>query len=169
MECPNCTATLTARATYCGCGWKKHKQQYQERAPDVPCAHEACGIAAMCRLKTPTGYANVCWQHYDAHFAERAQESLAAYGLTRRNGESGSAHVTRMRAFVRAGVKRIGRIRQPGAHYQLPDGRDFSFIVENNNPPYVPPVKGQVKRIKRLPTHASDEGRWWDDREPGEA
>lgn len=48
--------------------------------------------------------------------------------------------------------------------YQLPDGRQFSFIVENNTPPHVPTVKAQVKRIKRL-SHAEDRPNWWDERE----
>lgn len=53
----------------------------QPPATSVPCAHDTCGIAAMCKIRTPTGWANLCWQHYDAHYAAQARANCAARGL----------------------------------------------------------------------------------------
>ena len=30
----------------------------------VPCAHEGCNVPALCRVWTPTGWANLCVPHY---------------------------------------------------------------------------------------------------------
>jgi hypothetical protein len=51
------------------------------RTETIPCAHANCGIDAMCRIKTKTGWADVCWQHYDAHYAAQARANCAAKGL----------------------------------------------------------------------------------------
>lgn len=80
MQCPKCQSTLANSAIYCGCGWSKKSQQ-SVTAPSVPCAHQECGIAAMCKIKTPTGWANLCWRHYDAHYAAQARANCAARGL----------------------------------------------------------------------------------------
>lgn len=32
--------------------------------PTVPCAHDGCAIPALCRVYTPTGWANLCPGHY---------------------------------------------------------------------------------------------------------
>lgn len=106
-QCPKCQASLGENATYCGCGWKKLKPKFDEYQRDelVRCAHDVCGIAAMCKIQTSTGWANLCWQHYDAHFSQQAVDNLDKYGLERQADESRSEHVARMREFVRGGLK----------------------------------------------------------------
>jgi hypothetical protein len=109
MECPKCHVEI-ADSTYCGCGWKKLKPRFETgRDEPVPCAHADCGIAAMCRIRTPTGWANLCWQHYDQHFASQAIDNLDKYGMERQADESHGEHVLRMRKFVRSGFKKIGK------------------------------------------------------------
>ena len=106
MKCPKCPADLAENATYCGCGWKKLQPRFEHsRDPDVSCAHEDCGIAAMCKVQTKTGWANLCWQHYDSHFARQAVENLASYGMERSNGETQAEHTKRMRYFVKNSFK----------------------------------------------------------------
>jgi hypothetical protein len=110
MECKNCGITLADDATYCGCGWKKLKPRF-ERPFDtpVPCAYADCGVDAMCRIQTKTGWANLCWQHYDQHFAQQAVDNLDKYGMERQADETREEHVARMRDFVRKGFKKIGK------------------------------------------------------------
>lgn len=78
MDCPECHNELGARARYCGCGWVKPANANTAPHADVPCAHMDCGIAAMCKIQTPTGWANLCWQHYDQYFAQQAKANCAA-------------------------------------------------------------------------------------------
>jgi hypothetical protein len=110
MQCPDCKQELGARATYCPCGWKKATQaREQPHDAPVPCAHSGCGIRAMCRIRTATGWANLCWQHYDAHFSQKAIDNLDKYGMERQADETRAEHVMRMRKFVREGFKKIGK------------------------------------------------------------
>lgn len=82
MICPGCNAQLSDRATFCGCGWQKRKQKLEPEIVRYRCAHETCGISAMCRIKvSTTAWANLCWQHYDAHYAAQARANCAARGL----------------------------------------------------------------------------------------
>jgi hypothetical protein len=109
MFCQKCGGTLADNATYCGCGWRKRSAsngdtEYQ--AP-VPCAHNGCGIDAMCRIKTKTGWANLCWHHYDEHYRTEALCNLDKYGLAREPDETNAEWVARMRQFVRAGVRNL--------------------------------------------------------------
>jgi hypothetical protein len=75
----------------------------------VPCAHEDCNISALCRIKTKTGWANLCWQHYDAHFAEQAIDNLSNWGMEIQPDETREEHVQRMREFVKTGFKRMAK------------------------------------------------------------
>lgn len=112
MQCPECKDELGARATYCQCGWKKSAQRAQPPAVHISCAHADCGIRAMCKIKTKTGWANLCWQHYDKHYADEAHANLDKYGLACLPDETTEEHVSRMREFVKSGLKRFaGRAR----------------------------------------------------------
>lgn len=112
MNCNKCGASLHDDATSCGCGWKKLKPKFEDKLDQpVPCAHEDCNISALCRIKTKTGWANLCWQHYDAHFAEQAIDNLSNYGMEIQPDETREEHVQRMREFVKTGFKRLNRQR----------------------------------------------------------
>ena len=110
MQCNQCGATLHDNATFCGCGWKKFaKKSAAVDEHRIPCAHAECGIKAMCRIQTPTGWANLCWQHYDSHFSNQAIESLDKYGMELQPDETRQEHVARMRQFVRDGIRRMAK------------------------------------------------------------
>tara|TARA_R110000868_G_C10934434_1_gene766600 strand:+ start:1360 stop:1722 length:363 start_codon:yes stop_codon:yes gene_type:complete len=110
MQCPECKTQLGLRATYCGCGWRKAapKREYSQEASNTPCAHEGCGIAAMAKIKVKTGWASLCWQHYDEHFRVEALASLDKWGMARLADEETSEWVARMRQFVKSGFKVFG-------------------------------------------------------------
>lgn len=96
MECPKCHGELHDGAKFCGCGWKRGSAPVASER--VPCAHDGCGIAAMCKIKTETGWANLCWQHYDAHFAEQGRKNSERLGL-----KTGAEH----RAWMRENMKKF--------------------------------------------------------------
>lgn len=110
MQCNQCGATLHDGATFCGCGWKKFAKKSNDYNdfPRVACAHETCGIAAMCRIQTKTGWANLCWRHYDEYFSNQAIDNLDKYGMEIQPDETREEHVLRMRRFVKDGVKQFG-------------------------------------------------------------
>lgn len=110
MQCPECKSEIGVKATYCGCGWRRLKVAYgSERQESVRCAHEDCGIAALYKVNTKTGWANFCWQHYDIYFARQAVQNLPKWGMARKEGETQGDHVARMREFVKTGFKRMAR------------------------------------------------------------
>lgn len=98
MECPDCHCELHNTAKYCGCGWRKPNQNATPPRASVPCAHQDCGIDAMCKIKTPTGWANLCWQHYDAHFLAQGQATCERLGLDT---------VEKQRAYFREGFRKL--------------------------------------------------------------
>lgn len=108
MECPTCKATLHNSAKYCGCGWKRDNH-FSNPDPIIDCAHMGCSIPAKVKIKTKTGYANLCLAHYDKHFADEAQANLDKYGLALMADETRAEHVLRMRQFVKTGFKSIGK------------------------------------------------------------
>lgn len=81
-------------------------QRSTEKPPEhVPCAHETCSIPAKCRIRLPTGWANLCLPHYQRHFEILADRNLKALGLDQKPGEAKSEHVTRMREWCRKNAK----------------------------------------------------------------
>jgi hypothetical protein len=110
MQCPECKTQLGLRAAYCGCGWRKTapKREYSQDA-SCPCAHEGCGIAAMAKVKVKTGWANLCWSHYDEHYRIEALSNLDKWGMARLGDESTQEWVGRMRQFVKSGFKAFGK------------------------------------------------------------
>lgn len=85
MECPNCQGTLADSASYCGCGWRKNGDKKAKKdwdaLPFIQCAHMACYDAAKVRIKTKTGWANMCNRHYSTHFLDSAEKYCYALGL----------------------------------------------------------------------------------------
>ena len=75
------------------------------------CAHDDCGISAFCKINTPPGWANLCWQHYDEHFAKQALDNLPKWGLEKLPGEKAPEHTLRMRQFFReTAMQLVGRV-----------------------------------------------------------
>ena len=108
MDCPKCHVSLADSATYCGCGWKKLAPKWQSKTDEpVPCAHEACNISAMSRIMTKTGWANLCWRHYDEHFYNQAIDNLDKYGMEIQPDETRAEWVLRMRDFVKSGFRQF--------------------------------------------------------------
>lgn len=108
MFCQKCGGELHAGATYCGCGWtKKSVPTAQSMTEHVNCAHDGCFVSAKVKIKTRTGWANLCLKHYEEHFTEQAIDNLSNYGMERQPDESNEEWVLRMRQFVKAGVKRL--------------------------------------------------------------
>lgn len=102
MNCPDCHRVIADDATLCRCGWTKVGPDGRER---VHCAHDACGIPALCRVQTPTGWANFCLPHYERYHADRAHEGLAEKDLERLPDETKSEHTQRLRAWFKAHAK----------------------------------------------------------------
>lgn len=72
--------------------------------PDVPCAHVDCPHFAICSIKTPTGWANLCKNHYLSHFNDEARAYCEARGLTTREKKL---------EFIRERLAGIGKPRHP--------------------------------------------------------
>ena len=85
MQCPDCRESLRLYAKSCKCGWsvapKKGGGTPFER-PMVSCAHDGCGFHAFVKIKTPTGYANLCEADYAAHFQKIAVNNCLDRGLS---------------------------------------------------------------------------------------
>ena len=109
MDCPRCKTSIPDTARNCSCGWRKRGNvtDAYETSPVVDCAHANCSAPAICRIKTKTGWANVCKNHYDRHYADEAHANLDRYGLAKLPDETNAEHVGRMREFVRAGFKKM--------------------------------------------------------------
>lgn len=70
MICQNCKRRIPDIAESCRCGWTKESAR---EAGFVHCANETCPACAVARVKTPTGYANFCPQHYEDYFTKQAE------------------------------------------------------------------------------------------------
>lgn len=82
--CGDCDRPLPQSAKACKCGWK-----LPNAGPlHCPCAHETCPTPAIVKLKTTTGWANLCEPHYEAHFTAHAKRNFTALGLDRWSDES---------------------------------------------------------------------------------
>ena len=110
-DCPKCKTEI-GNSTYCGCGWRG-RRHIPDNAQDmhanafVNCAHADCRLPAMCKIQTKDGWENLCWKHYDRHFADEAYASLDKYGLAKLPDETNKEHTDRMRAFVKAGIRKM--------------------------------------------------------------
>jgi hypothetical protein len=75
--CPECERYLPVSAIACRCGWKA-----PQAAPTwIPCAFAGCGTSATLKVKTKTGWANVCLDHDVTLVQKRANEVCKELGL----------------------------------------------------------------------------------------
>lgn len=61
-NCPDCGSSLGKGAYKCRCGWKATEQG--PALQHIACCYADCGISALVRVRTSTGWANVCLEHY---------------------------------------------------------------------------------------------------------
>lgn len=83
-ECPRCGQRLGYAAKACKCGWKERSAAAtttEPTKPHIPCAHMECTNNAIIKEKTPTGWANLCYQHMMQAANERANEYCRALGI----------------------------------------------------------------------------------------
>ena len=106
MQCPKCRSEIN-NGRYCGCGWKKRADTSEQYHADahVLCSSKGCKTSALYKILKTTGFANLCQQHYDAHFTEQASSNLAGWGMDRSHGETSEQHIKRMRHFVKTSFK----------------------------------------------------------------
>lgn len=86
MKCPQCHHANPTGATECtDCGIifadVKHKKGRDQPLPRAPCAHANCDKPALCKMKTPTGWAAFCEQHYELFIQTRAEQTCQRLGL----------------------------------------------------------------------------------------
>jgi len=113
-ECPKCHSEI-ADATYCGCGWKRRKEAKQAEVELlVECAHFSCLQRAKVKIKTTTGWANLCIPHYEEHFRMKAVVTCETLGLHT---------VGQKRAWVRDAVGKLAQKWAPP--YNREPGEDL--------------------------------------------
>ena len=61
MICAKCKRRLKADAVACLCGWTA---AHESMAQHIDCCFAGCGVPALARVFTDTGWANVCVDHY---------------------------------------------------------------------------------------------------------
>ena len=62
-KCPDCYRRIPEGRIKCLCGWSPlAASAVHMRGPD--CAHAECQSSALVRVYTPTGWANLCPEHY---------------------------------------------------------------------------------------------------------
>ena len=66
-RCGDCGGKLGVKATKCRCGWVMPGAPRDAGTPlpvVIACCYSNCAEGAICRVFTPTGWANVCRTHY---------------------------------------------------------------------------------------------------------
>ena len=84
MQCPDCQRGLKAGVNSCPCGWSKTPSSHARGEPakeHIQCAHQECGNHAIVRERTPSGWANLCYEHMMAAANKRAKEYCESLGL----------------------------------------------------------------------------------------
>jgi hypothetical protein len=105
MICQKCKRRLKADATSCLCGWNSAQVSQQTTAY---CAHQDCVIPALVRVKTETGFANLCMKHYEAYWTP---QRVQTHGINR--GEKDNA----LMAEIRAAMKAKGEIKGEASEF----------------------------------------------------
>lgn len=113
-DCPRCNEPLI-NAGYCRCGWRARIRPERQAvaAPEyVPCAHDGCRESALCRIKMPTGWANLCMPHYEQHFARIGDAAMTAHGIDKHQDETASEWKKRVFAHWKALAAKMKRRMQ---------------------------------------------------------
>lgn len=82
-QCPRCQNPLPESAESCPCGWRERTKHHLEptRQPRADCGYDGCGTESMCKLRTPTGWLNVCDAHYRIYHHDKAERTASNLGL----------------------------------------------------------------------------------------
>ena len=112
-SCPRCDAEIGDTAVACSCGWRDRKAKDAPIEPPGPCGYEGCHLPAMCKLRTPTGWLNVCDNHYRIYFHSRAEKTCRDLGLTT---------IEQKRAWLRNAVSKLANKMRP--NYMREPGQD---------------------------------------------
>lgn len=83
-DCPKC-GTEIGRSAYCGCGWKRYAKT-SDQAPErrCECAYAGCQHDAVLKVKTPTGWANLCHDHSRIYHHAKAEKYCNELGIDTR-------------------------------------------------------------------------------------
>lgn len=107
-ECPKCETEI-GYANHCGCGWKRPAKKLGYIEPDrVKCCHDTCFRSSKLKVRTPTGWANFCDEHYELYFKDQAKKNCEALNLKT---------TAEKRAWLKTKISEISakmRMRQPG-------------------------------------------------------
>ncbi len=104
-NCLDCGSPLGRGAYKCRCGWSVAPPETYRRGPD--CAYAGCAGRTMVSLRTKTGVAYLCHEHYIANHTKEAEAYCAERGLTT---------TERKIAFCKAMFGKIGQGR-PGREW----------------------------------------------------
>lgn len=78
-----------------------------------PCGYEPCRLSSKIKIKTKTGWLNVCEKHYHEYHLARARETCEAMGLD--TVEKQRAYVLKnVRALAKRYTQNIPATREPG-------------------------------------------------------
>lgn len=92
--CPDCGSSLGKGAYKCRCGWKTSEGSYST-AVRVDCAFDACMTPALVRVRTRTGWANLCVKHYETQHQAAAAAYAQKHGL-----RTPADHIRHMRSLA---------------------------------------------------------------------
>jgi hypothetical protein len=80
-ECVKCGQEIGC-ASYCGCGWRKAKNDKPLSEPTALCAYMACNKPSICKIKVAkNAWSNFCQQHYIEWHRRKAEETCLDLGL----------------------------------------------------------------------------------------
>lgn len=97
------------------------KQDYERPVePRVQCSFAMCQTGATMRLRTKTGWANVCNRHAEELNLRETHDWLRETGLTRQPGETQREWIDRMREYVKAARTTKARPHISSALPELP-------------------------------------------------
>lgn len=82
-DCPRCQNPIPDQAESCRCGWRERttRQATASHEPRVDCGYNGCYTESFCKLRTPTGWLNVCEQHYRQYHHDKAEKHCNDKGL----------------------------------------------------------------------------------------
>lgn len=107
IDCPECGNALKPYARSCRCGWKETAKTDAPARHYVACAHDSCPACAIVRV----GNANLCYAHYEAHHAKKANARAESLGLQKFPEETSREYVARSLEYMRQCVSGMGRFR----------------------------------------------------------
>lgn len=114
-ECPSCRIEIGS-SSYCGCGWKRKAMVSADKPQEqtVKCCYDVCFLGAKVKIKTKTGWANMCLRHYDEYHQQQSEDYCAALGLNT---------TEQRRAWFRDQVNRLSNkftryAREPGSDFE---------------------------------------------------